>query len=151
LSDSILDILKQFSSDPIAAFGPSLETGNPDPKTKFIHAHPADIIEKGEVNEVPWILGFNSDEGYEHTLCKIPLFYQFIFLELIHFYFTAIFKHENILQELNENVEKLFPITLEYVNESEEEQKEITQKIREFYFKNEKICEATKQNLSNVK
>ena len=57
-----------FYSDPIAAFGPSLENenGNPDESySRFLTDAPINLIDKGEVNEVPWIIGFDTDEGYE--------------------------------------------------------------------------------------
>jgi len=123
--------MKEWYADPIAAFGPSLETGNPDHKTWFIPMHPADIINKGEINEVPWILGFNSDEGFEHSL--------------------TIFKTEKLLKELNQNWAELFPFTLEYPFESEATKSEITHKVRDFYLKNQPICEQNLKNLSNVK
>lgn len=52
--------------------------------------------------------------------------------------------------ELNGKPDEIYPITLEYVNESDQTKKQITDKVREFYFKNEDICDRNMKNLSNV-
>jgi hypothetical protein len=64
--------------------------------------------------------------------------------------FSAIFKNPELLKELNDKSETIYPITLEYPNESDKKKKEITDKVREFYFNNEKICDKNLKNLSNV-
>jgi len=79
-----------------------------------------------------------------HTNRLVPL------NEIDGFNITAIFKSEKLLKELNENWEKVFPLTLEYVHESESRKKEISAKVREFYFDNQPISEANMKNLSNV-
>ncbi|ODN06368.1 Venom carboxylesterase-6 [Orchesella cincta] len=135
--------IQNFYSDPIAAFGPSIENGNPDPSTRFLSDTPRNIIEKGAVNEVPWIIGyckikdlvifmnkFDTDEGYEHTL--------------------GIVKSQSLLERLNTKWEEVFPITLEYVNEPPELQSRISKKVREFYFDNLPINADNPKNLSNA-
>jgi len=119
-----------FYSDPIAAFGPSIESGNPDESTRFLTDTPINLIAKGEINEVPWIIGFDTDEGYEHTL--------------------GITKNEKLLEKLNTEWENVFPLTLEYVNEPPELQKKISKKVRKFYFDNKPITLDNPKNLSNA-
>jgi len=119
-----------FYSDPIAAFGPSIETGNPDVTSRFLSDTPRNIIEKGVVNEVPWIIGFDTDEGYEHTL--------------------GIVNSQPLLERLNSKWKEVFPITLEYVNESPELQSKISKKVRKFYFDNQPISADNPKNLSNA-
>ncbi|CAL8096627.1 unnamed protein product [Orchesella dallaii] len=119
-----------FYSDPIAAFGPSIESGNPNVNTRFLSDTPRNIIEKGVVNEVPWIVGFDTDEGYEHTL--------------------GVVKSQPLLERLNLKWEEVFPITLEYVNEPPELQSKISEKVRKFYFDNQPINVDNPKNLSNA-
>lgn len=51
-------LFQTFYSDPIAAFGPSIEVGNPSQNTRFLSNTPMEIISNGEVNEVPWMIGY---------------------------------------------------------------------------------------------
>lgn len=76
------------------------------------------------------MVGFDTDEGYEHTL--------------------GIAKNPKLLARLNSKWEQVFPMTLEYVNEPAELQSEISKAIREFYFDNSPISEDNPKNLSNV-
>jgi len=49
-----------LSTEPNALFHPSVEVIEDG---AFLTAHPYDLIRSGKVHDVPWLSGYNADEG----------------------------------------------------------------------------------------
>lgn len=81
-------------------------------------------------NEVPWMTGVTTEEG---AMKSAPLIYNF-----------------ELTNDLLKNWDRALPISLYYSHHSIERQQEITTKINEFYFKNQKLTTSTQQNLTNL-
>jgi carboxylesterase type B len=65
-----------------------------------------------------------------------------------------IFASPELLQDMNENWEKVLPITLQYdelyTNLTQNGQLEVSKKVRKFYFQERRINEENRQQLTNV-
>jgi carboxylesterase type B len=81
-------------------------------------------------NEIPWMTGITSEEG---AMKSAPLIYN-----------------SELTEDLLKSWERALPISLYYDHFPSEIQEEITKKIDDFYFKNQKLIEVTKQNLTDL-
>lgn len=111
-------------------FRPAIE---PDHPGAFLTEEPTDLIEKGQVNDVPWLTGLNSHEG---SLRVITLFSN---------------NERDSLTKLNEKWTKYAPVSLIIDDNCPKNlQDKVTNKIRKFYFGNEDITRSTKTELTNA-
>lgn len=81
-------------------------------------------------NNVPLMTGVTSEEGVLKT--------------------GALIYNDDLKLDLLNNWEKALSTSLYYDHHDEVKQKEITRKIDEFYFKNQKLVKETEQNLTNL-
>lgn len=49
---------------PVSTFAPVVESGGVDGKQAFLQEHPYTLMKKGKINKVPYMTGFNKDEGF---------------------------------------------------------------------------------------
>lgn len=122
----ILFVFKEWDTDPMIPFPPVVE---PDLPGAFITKHPSEETEPWALG-LPWMTGITSDEGVMKT--------------------AAVFHVEEIWNDISENWNKALPIALNYNHHDKRIQAEMTKQIEEFYFKNQRLSEDTKQNLTNV-
>ncbi|CAK9812182.1 Venom carboxylesterase-6 [Anthophora quadrimaculata] len=103
--------------NPCTPFGPVVEKQGSNP---FINRSPFKIISSGDVLDVPWITGIVSEEGLFPTAEYVA--------------------NDNLLKVLNDNWIDLAPYVLSF-NDSVplEEQKQVAEEIREFYFGSNRI------------
>ncbi|XP_025161125.1 venom carboxylesterase-6 [Harpegnathos saltator] len=97
---------------PFTPFGPVVEKAG---DIRFIDRTPIEIINSGNVQDVPWITSTVSEEG----LYPIATFYN----------------KENVLKNLNDNWDNISPILFDFnYTVPEEKHIEISRLIREHYF-----------------
>ncbi|XP_041788891.1 juvenile hormone esterase [Anopheles merus] len=115
-----------WDTDPMIPFPPVIE---PDIPGAFITKHPRDEYEPHAI-ELPWMTGLTFDEGAlkSASLINVP----------------------ELRKSLNDHWERALPISLYYDHHEPEMQRQITQKINSFYFKNQKLVTATERNLTNL-
>ncbi|KAG8035023.1 hypothetical protein G9C98_005445 [Cotesia typhae] len=113
-----------FDYDPMIPFKPIVEPNHPG---AFLNEEPAESLKNGNMADIPWITGFNSEEG---TL-KVAGLYGL--------------KEKGYVKQLNKNFVELAAITLLYEHTCpKESHKDVAQKIRKFYLGDKSIDESTK-------
>ena len=115
-----------WDTDPMVPFPPVIE---PEHEGAFITENPR-FKTNMHGNDVAWMTGITSEEG---AMKSAPLIHNF-----------------ELTNDLMKNWNRALPISLYYDHLSEEKQQEITAKINEFYFKNQKLTLNTQQNLTNL-
>lgn len=100
---------------PVVIFGPVIEPSHPG---AFLSELPADIYRRNGAAKVPWISGFNDNEGAINI--------------------ATLFLNNQTLPQLNNEWDKYGPIFLN-LKDSEVHSTEIAQTVREYYMRNESI------------
>jgi hypothetical protein len=100
---------------PVVIFGPVIEPSHPG---AFLDELPESIYKKKAVAQVPWISGFNADEGAINI--------------------AVLFLANTTVPQLNTQWEKYGPIFLE-LTKSETDPVELSQRIRNHYLGNDSI------------
>lgn len=113
--------------DPMVPFPPVVEH---DHHGAYITKHPRDELAHHGLS-MPWIVSINTDEGSMKS---------------------ANFAVEpKLMQDLNSNWDRAWPIMLYYDHLPVDKQKEFTQAINEYYFKNQSLVDNNNlQNYTNV-
>lgn len=127
LISCIFIFLQEWDTDPMIPFPPVVEHEHPG---AYITKHPRDEVAPHAAS-LPWIIGLNSDEGTMKS---------------------AVFAVQpKLMQDLNSNWDKAWPLMLYYDHHPVDKQKEFTQAITEFYFKNQRSVDNNNlQNFTNV-
>lgn len=115
-----------WDTDPMVPFPPVVE---PEHAGAFITENPRFKTDM-HGNAIPWLTGVTSEEG---AMKSAPLIYN-----------------QELTADLLKNWNRALPISLYYDHHSNEMQHEITRKINEFYFQNQKLTLSTQQNLTNL-
>ena len=115
-----------FTVDPMVPFPPVIEDKHDEALLTENPKFKTDM----HGNSVPWMTGINSEEG---ALKSAALIYN-----------------SELTSDLLKNWNRALPISLYYNHIEPEKRDEITKKIDEFYFKNEKLTHSTMQNLTNL-
>ncbi|KAK5649340.1 hypothetical protein RI129_000369 [Pyrocoelia pectoralis] len=126
--DDLVYTTKEFydmAQFPLAPFAPVVEV---ESDFSFLTKHPYKQLEDGEVNDLPWMTWISRDEGIIGTM-----------------FLTKIL--DQVEKNWNEWSEHLFDY--KYVC-PDAKKKEIAEKIKSFYFKNEKICKSNTKLLTKV-
>ena len=124
--DQYFSVFNHFTVDPMVPFPPVIEDEHDE---AFLTENPRSKTNM-HGNSVPWMTGINSEEG---ALKSAALIYN-----------------SELTSGLLKNWNRALPISLYYNHIEPEKREEITTKIDEFYFKNEKLTHSTKQNLTNL-
>ncbi|KAJ8871621.1 hypothetical protein PR048_027948 [Dryococelus australis] len=98
---------------PRVPFRPVIETEVADGDEKFLTKDPRVAVAEQDLAPVPWMAGLTSGEG---ALVAV-----------------GIFQDEKLLGELNDDFDRIAPMSLFYRNTSNKAD-EITRKVREYYF-----------------
>lgn len=116
----------EWDTDPMVPFPPVVE---PAHEGAFLIENPR---YKSDMhgNDIAWMTGVTSEEGAMKSAPLINLSDRTV--------------------DLMKNWARALPISLYYDHHSRDIQQEITQKINEFYFKNQKLTTSTQQNLTNL-
>lgn len=100
-------------SDPlrelIDVFVPTVELNIPDGQT-FLAEHPSTILESGNINKVPSIIGLNSEEGLLNS--------------------AVIARNESLIQYLREDMAKFLPRLLYFEDDTN---RTVLNQLREYY------------------
>jgi carboxylesterase type B len=124
--------LVEWGYDPFTPFGPVIEPKIPG---AFLTAHPKKLLENGNFNRVPWIVGLNQDEGH-----------------MMHSAF--ILANPELSADLKENWKEIFPVTLQFNNVyykfPPSVQTKMAEKIYSYYFGNKSIDTNSRQELTDV-
>lgn len=116
----------EWDTDPMVPFPPVVE-GNHD--EAFISEHPRFKTDM-HGNDIPWLTGVTSEEG---AMKSAPLIYN-----------------AELTNDLLKNWNRALPISLYYDHHPDAIEQEITTKINDFYFTNQKLTLRTQQNLTNL-
>ncbi|KAI5637243.1 carboxylesterase family domain-containing protein [Phthorimaea operculella] len=111
---------------PFAPFVPCIEPEHPD---AFITKEPRTILEEGVPNNVPLLVGFNSDEGLKM--------------------YSPLINNRQLIDYLNEDFQLCIPSDIGYPKDSEES-KQLSKSIQKFYFNDAEISDDTMQQLINL-
>jgi len=111
---------------PVVVFGPVVE---PELPGAFLCKHPEQVYKDGQAARVPWITGFNSDEGAINI--------------------ATLFLQNSTLQQLNSDWDKFGPIFLDLKN-SGNNYVESAKSIRNFYLGNNPITFENRKNVIKV-
>lgn len=95
----------------------------------FLSQHPIEIIKSGNAAKIPWMAGVNSEDGALRAV--------------------SIFANEYLLGELNDEFNRLVPMSLLY-DKLGKDVDYITKKIRKFYFDDKSITKDNKADVINV-
>uniref|UniRef100_A0A182PR39 Carboxylic ester hydrolase n=1 Tax=Anopheles epiroticus TaxID=199890 RepID=A0A182PR39_9DIPT len=120
------DITRKFydfylwDTDPMIPFPPVVE---PDIPGAFLTKHPRDEYEPHAIG-LPWMTGLTLDEGALKTLINVP----------------------ELRKSLNDHWERALPISLYYDHHEPEKKRQITTKINNYYFKNQKLVFVMRRN-----
>lgn len=101
----------------------------PDLPGAYLTKHPRDELEPHAL-PLPWIVGLTKDEGSMKS--------------------AAFLNSDELMDDLNENWDKAWPIMLYYDHLPKEQQEKFTRAINEFYFDNRKLSHEMGQNFTNV-
>ncbi|KAF2899652.1 hypothetical protein ILUMI_06512 [Ignelater luminosus] len=116
--------LFEWNIIPLLRFRPVIE---PNVEGAFLTEHPADIIKSGKAANVPFLVGFNSEDG---TFQSAP-----------------IYGSPRLLNDFSNYFEQTAPIALRY-RDTAPDKEFITKKIREFYLNNGEINNYTKPHVT---
>ncbi|XP_078045290.1 venom carboxylesterase-6 [Augochlora pura] len=121
ISKAVLD-LPGWLNNPIPHFGPVVEKQKcPYP---FINASPIEIMNRGDLLDVPWLTSVTSGEGLYPAA-------EFV-------------ADDDLLEQLNENWQDIAPYLLNYNDTIPlSQQKEVAEKIRKHYLGSKEICSST--------
>lgn len=125
LTEAFYDFF-EWDTDPMVPFPPVVES---DHEEAFISEAPR-FKKNLHGNKIPWLTGVTSEEG---AMKSAPLIHNF-----------------ELTNDLLKNWNRALPISLYYDHHSHAKQHEITSKINEFYFSNQKLTTSTQQNLTNL-
>ncbi|KAI7815485.1 carboxylesterase, partial [Rhyzopertha dominica] len=117
---------QEWDTDPLIPFRPIVEPKVPG---AFISQDPIEIIKSGQFSQIPWLTGINTEDG---ALRTVP-----------------IYSKPSLIQELNDDFDKIAPITLFYGRTSEDVEY-ITKKVREYYFGDRQIDNSTKDEVTKM-
>jgi len=78
----------------VSTFAPVVESSDVDGKHAFLQEHPYTLMKKGKINKVPYLTGFNKDEGY--------------------FFSTAAMLADPIRDQMNSETRKNLPIAMSF-------------------------------------
>lgn len=116
----------EWDTDPMVPFPPVIEAEH---SGAFITKSPR-FTTNMHGNSIPWLTGVTSEEG---AMKSAPLIYN-----------------SDLTADLLKSWNRALPISLYYNHHSVEKKQEMTRKINEFYFKNQKLTLNTQQNLTNL-
>ncbi|XP_017776969.1 PREDICTED: venom carboxylesterase-6-like [Nicrophorus vespilloides] len=103
-------LLRTFMFNPFSPIGLVVDSASKNP---FMPKHPYEILVKGEVYDVPYMISATVDEGL---------------------YPAADFASETILEKINKDWDEVAPLIMHYSEViSKEQMNEVSQKIRDFY------------------
>lgn len=125
ITQAFYDFFK-WDTDPMVPFPPVIEHNHDG---AFITENPR-FVTNVHGNDVPFITGITSEEGVLKT--------------------GALIYNPELTADLLKNWDRALPISLYYDHHSIEKQQEITRKINEFYFNNQKLNMNTQANLTNL-
>jgi len=119
--------------DPTFVFVPTMEKKNSKNPNPFLHQFPEDLMERGDFNRVPMLITLCKDEGL-----------------LIHS--AVILRQEKLMNDLNREWGRVAPITFHYNQDPilKGHTKEVSIKLKQFYFNNEPVSQSTAENLTNI-
>ncbi|KAK4880591.1 hypothetical protein RN001_008737 [Aquatica leii] len=110
---------------PLAPFQPIIET---ESKEAFLAEEPADIIKKDMAAKVPMMIGITSEDGAMFT--------------------AGIYKNK-LEEDLDLRFNVVAPVLLAY-EESSSNKNEISERVRSFYFGNNRIDDNSKNNVTKM-
>jgi carboxylesterase type B len=125
ITEAFYDFFK-WDTDPMVPFPPVVEHEH---EGAFITATPR-FVSDMHGNDVPLMTGVTSEEGVLKT--------------------GALIYNQNLTADLLKNWERALSISLYYDHHGEQKQEEITKKIDEFYFRNQKLTLDTQKNLTDL-
>ncbi|XP_075223901.1 venom carboxylesterase-6-like [Lycorma delicatula] len=109
---------------PISPFGPTIEADNPE---RFLGDHPYNLMKDRKIHDLPWLVGFTTEEGLYPAS-------EFIF-------------NNNLMNELDQTWLDKAPYLLNYNLISDNKNKtEISKKIRTFYLNDTSISTSSGVN-----
>ncbi|ODN05446.1 Venom carboxylesterase-6 [Orchesella cincta] len=116
-------------TEPMLVFGPVIEQASwPSP---FITDHPKNLLMAGKVTSIPWIVGFNEDEGRYHS--------------------NPIMMDKAVYTMANANWNKVAPISFLYNDNIDQATKDtVSSKIHMFYMSGKPIEPERMWNYSNI-
>jgi len=119
-------------------FAPTVEVIQKD---AFLPGHPYDLMRSGKVNAVPWMSGYNADEGLIFFACKqaqVQLFFGNVATPNFIYLNPVLGKNESELINMGENLNERLPLIMYYDYGDKTHRDELVEKIRKFYFGNVK-------------
>lgn len=116
----------EWDTDPMIPFPPVIEGEHEE---AFITENPR-YKTNPHGDYIPWLTGVTSEEG---SMKSAPLIYN-----------------TELTVDLLKNWDKALPISLYYDHHNYEKQQEITERINDFYFNNQKLTTKTQQNITNL-
>lgn len=130
--------------NPFSVFGPVVEDRGSE---TFISHSPVDVIDRGEVYDVPWITGVVSEEGCWTAaglisyVIQINILLSWFWISLVFIEFIA---NDTLLKHLNDNWDDIAPYLLDFndtipVNHHTQ----VAEKIRKHYLGSEPIDSKT--------
>nr|QCC89025.1 carboxylesterase 10 [Meteorus pulchricornis] len=119
-----------FDYDPMIPFRPVIEPNHPG---AFLNKEPAESIKTGDMADIPWMTGFNSQEG----AIKVAGLYGL--------------KNGEYIKLLNDRFMELAPMTLMFDNTCPKQSlQDVSKKIRNFYVGDRSFDESTKFELIDM-
>lgn len=150
-------IFQEFGNDPVLIWSPVIEPDFGQPR--FLTAHPIHLITSGQFKKVPFIIGQTKDEfgqfafskfytnsGLKHYIKKISYYTCRIFCCL----FPDVVNNETLSKEMNENFEKVAPISFLYERDTDFS-KTVSKTIKTFYLQDKNIDKSQLTPLAQVK
>ncbi|XP_017785446.1 PREDICTED: venom carboxylesterase-6-like [Nicrophorus vespilloides] len=110
-----------WDKDPMIPFKPVIE---PEHKGALITKHPIELIKSGDVANVSWMVGLNSDDGALRV--------------------AALYGIPKLIEELNEDFENKLPISLIF-DKTSENPSTVAKDIKQYYFQDKELNTDTKQ------
>ena len=137
--------LQPWRLNPFTPFGPVVEKFSDNP---FINRSPIEIINSGDVQDLPWITGVVSEEGLYPVAGNLLLSFLIKKLLLTYFAILEFGLKADVLKELNDNWESIAPHLLDfYYTIPINQHARIARLIREHYLGNETL---SRQNLLSL-
>ncbi|KAG8235925.1 hypothetical protein J437_LFUL014281 [Ladona fulva] len=121
-------LLKEWAEEPVVVYPPVIEPeGSSD--RPFLTADPLLLFQSGNFSQVPWMTGSTDNES------------------MVAAY--EILQNQTLLEDFNENFERIMPIILNFERDSPEALRK-GQRIKEFYFGNKPITQDSLQALTDM-
>jgi hypothetical protein len=111
---------------------------------RFLSDHPINLIESGEFEHVPVVIGVTKDE-FANLAFRKSLQLKFLVLTLV----IALVANASLLQALSDNFEVYAPVCLIYERNTDKS-KEVSAASRTFYLGDEPLSNASLPGLANV-